>query len=432
MIEVKDATFCFVDHGLNVPMAIRFAKEAKRVLYYSPWEKGFPLVTEAIVGDGFDNLERCDDWMDPDVIKDVDCFVFPDLQHSGAQHLLEYLGKPVWGSKSGDSYELNRVKFHKTLERLGLDCPKWRVINGLTNLRLYLQEHEDCHVKISRWRGMMETWRHTTYDESRPKLDQLAVKFGPLQDHIPFIVVDHIETELELGIDTYLVNGRYPSVVCDGPEIKDQCYLCAIHEVEEIDEGMLEILDKFSEELGKERYTNFFSIEARAVGDKRYFIDPCCRTPCPATEAQTALYTNLPKIVLAGAQGELVEPEYEDTFAAQIILTMKGDKSDWGVVDIPDKAKEWVSLGGSCEVDGRTCFPPDGSHGHEIGWLVATAKSPSGVLDVMKERAALFSGTGITADIRPLIDALQEIQSAEDQGIPFSDEPIPEPAEVLE
>ena len=137
MKDTKDVTACVVDHGLFSPLAQKLGQTFKRVLYYSPWEEGFPQLNRCIVGDGYPEIERCDDFWDE--LADIDLFIFPDIQHSGLQLHLESIGKAVWGSRKGDSLELSREKFHRTLKQLGLDCPKWVSITGLSKLRDHLR-----------------------------------------------------------------------------------------------------------------------------------------------------------------------------------------------------------------------------------------------------------------------------------------------------
>src|SRR4029077_791809 len=108
-----------------------------RVLYHTFCEDGFPRIGRCVLGDGFDTIERCDDpWK---AKNEVDCFVFPDIHNSGLQLELESQGKPVWGSRGGDCFEINRQKFHRVLGDLKLEVPPHENITGVTNLAEYLR-----------------------------------------------------------------------------------------------------------------------------------------------------------------------------------------------------------------------------------------------------------------------------------------------------
>lgn len=429
MKEAKDVTALVVDHGLFIPLAHRLARGFKRVLYYSPWEEGFATFNRCIVGDGFEDIERCDDvWKAKD---DVDLFVFPDIQHAGLQLELERQGKAVWGSREGDSLEIVREKFHKILGKLGLEVPPHERVIGLNALRRWLEEREDQFVKISRYRGTMETKHWHDKDTSGWLFDYLALKFGPFANEVPFLVCDQIETDLEIGGDTYCVDGQFPKHMMQGWEAKDRGYLGALQKTSDMPESIAEVMDAFAPVLKQYRYRNLWSMELRLKGDTSYFIDPCCRGPLPATGSQLEMYGNLPEIIWHGANGELVEPENTAFYAAECLVTCKVEKGFWQSVEVPDDLAQWLKLSNSCECDGRVCFPPSGDEPDPIGWLVALGDTPQETLDTMKEHIALLP-PNTSCDITPLADLLKEIEQAEEQGIEFTDDKLPEPAEVIE
>jgi hypothetical protein len=425
MKPISECSVCLVDHGLFIPVALRLAQTFKRVLYHSPCEAGFPMLAPFLIGD-FPPIERCNDiWK---VKCDVDIFVFPDIGYSGLQLELESQGYPVWGSRNGDSYEVSRTKFLRTLKEVGLPTPTYEVIQGLTALREHLQKNEDKFIKISRFRGLMETWHHDNYDTSKGRLDRLAVKLGPFQDVITFTVVDPLDTPIEIGGDTFHVRGQWPSKMLQGYEWKDQGFLGAVTERDDMPQQILDVLDAFGPLLGAENYSNFFSMELR----DDVFIDPCCRGPLPGTGAQLANIANIDEVIYAGAQGQLVEPEMIDNFVAEAVLKAKGDKDDWGELDVPEKMLDFCRFGGCCRTpDGeRIAFPPDDSHEHEVGWLSAGGDTIRSTIKLLLARAAELP-KGLTADTRSMIDLLSEIQEAEKQGIEFTEQPVPEPEAVV-
>ena len=115
--------------------------------------------------------------------------------------------------------------FYRTVEEIGLEVPPHEVIKGMANLRAYLKEHENVFVKMSRYRGTMDTWKHKTYQQSLSYLDLLAVKLGPFQDLVTFYVLDEIKTDIEGGVDTYCIDGQWPKQVVLGYEKKNETYL---------------------------------------------------------------------------------------------------------------------------------------------------------------------------------------------------------------
>lgn len=429
MKEPSQVTALVFDHSLFIPLAQRLAKGFKRVLYHSPFEEGFTTINKAIIGDGFPDIERCDDfWSMKD---EIDLFVFPDIQHAGLQLELERQGKAIWGSRRGDSLELKRQKFHRVLKEVGLDVPVFFVVPGLDALREHLRDKTDKYIKISRYRGSMETTHWRDWDLDEGWLDVLAVRFGPAKNLIPFLVFDEIETELEIGGDTYCVDGQWPSIMLHGDEWKDKGYFGAVTKREDMPEQIQRVMDAFSAVLEGFRYRNQWSMELRVMGDKAYFIDPTCRGGLPSTGSQLQLWGNFPEIVWRGANGELIDPEPTAQFSAECVLTMKSEKHQWGKTRIVKELSEFAKFGGCCEIDGAVCFPPDDSHGEEIGWLVATGDTMEETIETMLERVKLLPD-GVSANTESLIHLLKEIKQAEEQGIEFAEDAIPDPSTVLE
>src|SRR5260221_389528 len=75
--------------------------------------------------------------------------------------------KAVRGSKGGDSLEIQRVKFHKLLAKLGLGVTPYVTKRGWTELREHLRHEENKYIKISKYRGNLERchWRDWELDE---------------------------------------------------------------------------------------------------------------------------------------------------------------------------------------------------------------------------------------------------------------------------
>src|SRR5437773_4677896 len=221
-----DKTVCVYDSKLFVELAIRLSRDFKKVYYHTPWETGFCEVNDVVVGDGLPEIHRCNDI--ESVFEEVDLFVFPDSQNAWLQLLLERLGKRVWGSRRGQKLEQDRIWFREWQVEQGMDVPKHRICKGIVELCAYLKETTDKYVKISRFRGFMETWHHINYTLSEGFLDYLAFKAGAVKNQIRFLVDDAIHTDLEDGWDGYCIDGQFPDEAVQGIEIKDKCYIGSV------------------------------------------------------------------------------------------------------------------------------------------------------------------------------------------------------------
>jgi hypothetical protein len=432
---VKDAsqiTACLVDHGVFFGLAQQLSRTYKRVLYHnSGWERGSSSTRDGTVGDGFDEVELCMDiWKMKD---DIDLFIFPDVEHSGLQLELESQGKLVWGSRDGDSIELLRKKFLDVIESVGLEVPKYEIVKGLSNLRTVLKNTEDKYIKISRWRADMETWHHINYELSRGELDKLAMKWGPLQDEIQFLVFDPIETDLEVGYDGYNIDGWFPNTAVHGIEKKSKGYIGAIQDYDDLPEQVREVNEKMSPVLKKFRYRNFLSTEIRIQPDSFKFIDPTQRAGNPSGDAQFLLYKkNLPEIILAGAAGEVVEPEVDKKFCAQVMITHEDPVDQWREIQVPDEVSEYVRLFSPVKVGDVIGISPSSNTGTTIGSVLGEGDTIEEAIEHVKSNAEKLKHNHIDINTDCLMDVLKDIQSARDQGVEMTSEEIPEPATVIE
>lgn len=433
MKEISEITAGYIDcEGLNLALAQKLSQSYKRVLYHDENEEAFDTVNAAMIGDSHpedERLERVDDiWLRK---KECDLFIFPDSKSAGMQLELESQGYPVWGSRRSIFLEHSRETFIRVLQDLGLEVPPYERIVGITALCEYLKDRENQIVKVSKYRGTMETKKWRSWDDDEAWLDMLAVVLGGVKDLMPFLVFESIDTPFELGGDTYCVRGNFPDHLMDGFEYKDKGYIGAFKARSDMPEQTQAVMEKFSPILKDTQSTNFWSMEIRVKDDHFYFIDPTPRVPLPASASQMEMYLNLPTIIAAGAEGELVQPEPAGSFSAECILTMPCKAPQMPSVRVPDDIKQWVKLGGSCRINGRAWFPPlRNDHGDEIGWLVAIGDTPEQTIDRMLEYKNQLPD-GVSAHTESLVDLLKEIHAAESEGIEFSPMTVPEPEVVI-
>lgn len=429
MKPLSQVTCCVVDCGLFLPMALRMAESCERVLYYNPDRPAYPTLKKAIIGDGFDNVECVDNYVEHK--GDIDLFCFPDVNRGWDQVDLVNQGKLVWGSRLGDQLELDRVFFLEKLQELGLDVPPYEVVTGVTELRAYLHDKEDKYIKVSKWRGDFETTHWRDWKKDGGWLDWLAVNFGALKDQVEFLVFDKIDTDLEIGGDTYCVNGRWPDYMLHGIEWKDKSYFSAVTRRSEMPEQLQVVMDRFRPVLGQFNYRNQWSMEVRVKDDKAYFIDATCRGGMPSTASQHLLWKNFPEIVYYGAAGELVEPEPAGMFSIECMVTSKTGKDTYDEVDLPESLERWCRFSSCCRLGDVFAFPPDEHHSGELGWLCAIGDSPSATLERIKQLADDLPD-GLDADVESMAGVIKEIDSAQQQGIPFTEQKMPPAASVIE
>jgi hypothetical protein len=429
--EVSDVTACVVDtSGYFLPLARQLSHTYKRVLFNNPtWQKGSPIYNEATIGDGFDDVEWCEDfWLKKD---EVDLFIFPDLNRLGEQHELKSQGFPVWCAYNGMKLETNRQFFLNQLESLGLDVPAYDVVTGITDLREYLYDKEDIYIKMSKWRGSWETKCWHSWKQDSHKLDYWAVKFGGKREKMKFLCFPKIDTKLEIGGDTYTIDGDWPDLMLHGIEKKDEAYFSAVTKREDMPEELTHIMDAFSPLLKESESRTQWSMEVRVTDKESFFIDPTMRGGLPSTASQLCALSNLDEVMWHGSHGVMIQPEYKYKFTAECMVRIKGDPGCWETIIIDKKLEPWLKLSDCCAVDGQIWFPADDEPIEEIGWLCSVGDTPTECAKHMNELSDLLPD-GAEAAVESLSDIIREVEEEQKQGIHFTDQKMPEPQVVLE
>lgn len=422
-------TVCVVDNGLFTELGVRLARDYERVLYYSPWEAEFPLINDRFVGFGVDNIERIEDPYLSRVVDGVDTYVFPDIFHAGKQQLLERVGKAVWGSREGDSLETRRVWFRDWQEESGMPVPEGVVLHGLNDLEAYLKDHGHCFVKTtSKIRGTMETHEWFDNEQDYYWLQDLKRKLGGLAEVPLFLVEEPIETKFETGIDTYCVDGQFPKTPMQGIEVKGKLILCSAQTKSPTPAPLDKALSTISPVLNNFGYRNFLSAEFR--GD--ILTDLCARCPNPGIGVEMEMISNLSPIIEAGARGELIQPQFEYEFGIQAAIFHDHDEELWKQFRLPNDLRRWVKLMEFCEIDGLYQIIPRRPYGQKIGWLLGVGNSIESASAHIYENAEALRDYPWDIELDALADAVHQAQEAEKAGFEFSDEPIPEPADVIE
>ena len=430
--NIKDVVCCVQDHGRFVHIARTLGNAYAKVFYTSPEERDCPLLREASVGQGFDEIERVKSlW---DVKDECSLFVFPDIGFEAEQRELRSQGLPVWGCGDAGLLESDKGLFLDTLSETDLPVAPHTIIKGLTNLMLHLKEEEDKYIKIDFYRGDFETMHWTCWAEMEGELDSYAVRFGKLKEQVVFYVFDAIDAEIEDGVDAWCVGGEWPETVLHGVENKDKSYIGTLQKFSELPEEVRCVNDCFGPILNK--LTNGgamkFSTEVRITDEgESFMIDPTCRFGSPPSQGECLLIKNLPEIIYRGALGEMVEPDTEDEFVVQAFLSLSGDRDEWKSVELDDELDEHIKGGFCCKVDGVLCLPPITEyHTSEVGYLCATGKTMKSAIENLRDLKDKLP-CSLKCEFNSLADLLKEIHEAEESGMPFTEEIVPEPEEIL-
>lgn len=403
MNNFSNKTCLVYDNGLFCELAVTLAKRFGKVLYYSPWEKSFPRSNDTLIGEGLPGVTRINSIFP--VIDDVDLFVFPDIFHGPLQVYLRKQGKRVWGAGLGENLEIIRGLSKRLLRNAGLEVGPFRQLKGLDRLRDFLKENDDQYVKISRTRGDMETFHAPTYKLIEPRLDQLEHHLGAKKHIQEFIVEAPIEPAIEVGYDGYTIDGKFPKTALYGVEVKDTAYLGQVVPYHQLPAGAQEVNKRLSGMFADWTYRGFWSSEIRIKAGKPYLIDPCCRMASPPGELYQMMIENLADVLWHGAMGDLVEPEFSDTWGAQIVMRSSWAEHNWTALDIPASIRDNVKISYLTRIRDRNYFVPQPIEMAEFGSVVATGSSPDDAIRNVTKIADKIEAYGLKFNFEALEDA---------------------------
>ena len=400
MSSLREKSICIVEHGHHLFFAEEFVKSYGKVFVYIMNEDSYLKPDKDTIGSGIDGVHLLE--FDEDFWKLVDfagddeiVYFFPDVGQGALQRHLQRLGKRVCGSLASEKFEMDRWYLNECLKQVGLPTVPMKKIVGTTNLRKFLKANPNQVVKISYYRGLIETFLADDPWEMELQIIELDCLLGMNKDSMEFICQEIIESELEVGYDGFNVNGQHPQFCMRGPEIKDKAYLGII--TKETAPLLQYINEKTAPIFAKNKYQGFYHNELRLI-DKPWkkfpvtpiYTDATCRTGSPPAEGMLKVYEPhcIAKAVWTMAEGRLPLLRPIAKWMGEVVLmSPKADKA-WLHVIIPEKVRPWVMLKDHCVKNGQTFIIPNGNGGY-LGNVIAIGDKPQEVIDLVLKRAAM-------------------------------------------
>lgn len=336
---------CLVyDLGLFVPVAemLGASRRFEKVWYYTPTAEQFLVSKRALIGAGLDNVVRVQNFWD--YVPHADVIVFPDVGSADLQTFLrDQCGKMVWGSAHAEVLELERSELKRIMKAKRMAMPKYDVVEGMDALRELLEENDERFVKISRFRGDLETYHHINWFLTEPWWNELSHRIGPMREIMEFVVEQGIEG-VEIGYDGFCVDGEFPAHAVIGYEHKDAAYVGKVVSAKELPAPLADVNRRLAPLLKTLGCRSAYSNELRVKGGQGVLIDPCMRFGSPPSECMLALIENWDEIILLGANGSLEEPKFAGKFAAEVMLLSPWAEDNFLAIDVPDEVRERVKL----------------------------------------------------------------------------------------
>jgi hypothetical protein len=237
------------------------------------------------------------------------------------QKAVREMGIPIFGSGDGEDLEINRVEFHKLLDKVGLPSAKFELVHGVDDIRKYLMnpKNKDKWLKGNVWRGDFETYHHLSLAHTAPWLGEIAHKVGSHGDDMDMLMFDPIDPAVEIGLDAYVIDDKIPPVNIIGYEVKGNGNVSKM--VSEIPSCITVVTDKFLPKLKDRSYFGPFSAEIRVKKGESWFIDPCVSEDTEIlTEAGWKYFKDLDRTEkVATLNRNTLEIEYQYPTAYQVL-----------------------------------------------------------------------------------------------------------------
>lgn len=418
MADHSTHSVCICDNGIFAEVARKLSQSFGHVYYTSPWVADFPSSYKTELGEGFPDYERVDSiW---DIIDDVDLFVFTDLHQGPLQEYLASIGKRVWGSRNADELECNRTAAKEHFKELGIPQAPYKIVTGMDELRKYIRSrgHDKLWVKINRTRGDTETFSVEGYDLAKGRLDTMEAEFGPVAESRDFVVEDNLPDTLDIAIDTYCIDGEYPSRAMLGVEQKDMGYVCSVKDWNKMPPALVDIYDKISPTLEQYKYRNLIAFESCVGAKGLWLADPCCRFGSPVSELELNMIANLPEIMWEGSGGKLVEPQYRGRYGCEVLIKSKWSPEKPMLIEFPEEYRDQIKLRYAAQFGKETWILPQNS-GEEVGAIVAYGNSLESCTEEVKEIGEQVRGTELTVTSGSMDDLKDNLSDLSSWGIDF-------------
>lgn len=416
-VDLARRSALVIDNGSFVEVAQMLAKSMARVYYWCAWKTAFPTRNSLLVGTGIPGVERVIDFWD--VLDKVDIVVAPDIYYGGLCTHLENLGHKVWGSRGAEEYETDRVASKERMKALGIPIGKYRVLKGTTKLRNFLDTHGDVYVKTSLARGDFESFHAENLKLVDPKIKEIEYHLGPAAELEEFVVEDSIPDALEIALDSYVIDGQWPSRSLLGVETKDCAYVGVMLEREQWPRQITLVNDAVAPDLKASHYRNWFCAEERVTKDGTGYVnDPACRLTAPVGGAMMSFYKNMAEIVYEGANGVLVDPEPAGKYCCSLVITSDHAEDGWQPVHFPSKIAPYVTLKNAVYLDKTWYVVPQKPVGLcEIGEVVGWGETLEEARETVKERAKQISGYRVKLSTDALDSAEESIEKLKGLGV---------------
>lgn len=420
MKPVSQVRWLFYDYGSYLSVARKLAEVSAAVYYFVPKIiNGYPDHKPLDIGRNVPDIIPIKEY-EP-YLDGIDAVVFGDVHEPGKQEYFKKIGKYVVGCLGGSKMELDRAFLKNKMAEVGLPVNDWEEVHGLDELEEILKEKNDVYVK-SGLRGDMETWHSEDYDLSKEDLEDMRHHMDAYRNRETYIIEEKIKSLAEVGLDSFVVDGKFPETVLSGIELKDTGYLGIVTKYKELPRQLRNVTDKLSPILAELQHRGPISDEVMfAENGRGYLLDWTARFPQPPTDLYIEMIDDFGDVLWKIAQGIVPEVKYKGKYGVQLIIKSDFAKTRTVRIRVPDEYKANVKLKNMIiEENGLWAYTPAmGLEMSEIGSIVAWGETKLIACRLAKKIADSVKGNNIKIDSDCLEKANEQIDRLHKAGINY-------------
>ncbi len=408
------------DNGPFSFIAQKLAEDFKQVNYYTPYKGSLPRVDKAMIGEGLPGVNNIYDFwsakkeLDPK--RDLICFF--DVGDGDMAIELRNQGYNVFSMGNSEILEVDRIRFKEELKKMNLPVIPYEPFYGLDALDEFLRKNEKRFVKISRFRGLTETFQHVNYTQSESRLNYLYYKAGAYASRIEGVIEETIEAE-EAGSDHFISDQGYFDTCLWGFEKKGKSYTAKVEKTNNLPKPIREVLLKSIPFYKKTKPRGMFSTEVRTAKDKKpYWNDATMRAGMPPSASITVNCKNFNQAVYAIATGKKINLEWVAPYVCEINLTSTWAEKEPTVIEFPESAYPYLKFQNLCRINNSWKYIPQ--EGWDIvGSAVGIGKTLEEAEGMALKNAESVSADSIEYDEHCFETTKEYIEKAKSVGIDF-------------
>jgi hypothetical protein len=164
--------------------------------------------------------------------------------------------------------------------------------------------------------------------------------------------------------------------------------------------------------MRENQYRGCWSTEVRVAPDGNgYLIDGTARCGSPPSELMQIMCNNLSEVMWYGAEGILIEPEFDgNVWGAEVLLHSTWADQNYAHIRFPDEYRDNIKLRHYTVIDGDIYVSPQATGMPEIGAVVATGKTAKEAIDKAKKIAETVESHQLEIPVEAMDDALEDLK----------------------